>query len=56
MFRFILPDNFKLALLTLELEFVKAKGKNEQVRSSSLVLDISNNSIANVISYTCHSF
>ncbi|XP_058095397.1 vesicle-fusing ATPase [Magnolia sinica] len=29
--RFVPPDNFKLALLTLELEFVKAKGKNEQV-------------------------
>lgn len=55
-FKFILPDNFKLALLTLELEFVKVKGKNEQVRSSSLVLDISDNSIANAISYTCHSF
>ncbi|XXG77398.1 hypothetical protein AAC387_Pa08g1560 [Persea americana] len=34
--RFILPDNFKLALLTLELEFVKAKGKNEQVDAALL--------------------
>ncbi|XP_077229727.1 AAA-type ATPase family protein [Tasmannia lanceolata] len=29
--RFVPPDNFKLAVLTLELEFVKAKGKNEQI-------------------------
>lgn len=31
-FRFIPPDNFNLALLTLELEFVKKGTKNEQVR------------------------
>lgn len=30
-FRFILPDNFELALLTLELEFLKKGDKNEQV-------------------------
>lgn len=54
--RFIPPDNFKLALLTLELEFVKAKGKTEQVRSSSLVLDPSDNSIADAVLYSCHSF
>ncbi|RWR86427.1 vesicle-fusing ATPase-like protein isoform X1 [Cinnamomum micranthum f. kanehirae] len=34
--RFIQPDNFKLALLTLGLEFVKAKGKNEQVDAALL--------------------
>ncbi|KAL5989874.1 hypothetical protein ACLOJK_010769 [Asimina triloba] len=28
--RFVPPQNFKLALLTVELEFVKAKGKNEE--------------------------
>lgn len=30
-FRFIPPDNFDLAMLTLELEFVKKGTKNEQV-------------------------
>ncbi|KAJ8626751.1 hypothetical protein MRB53_020058 [Persea americana] len=29
--RFVPPDNFKLAVLTLDLDFVKAKGKNEQI-------------------------
>ncbi|KAF3774620.1 Vesicle-fusing ATPase [Nymphaea thermarum] len=28
---FVPPDNFKLALLTLDLEFVKAKGRQEQI-------------------------
>lgn len=32
-FRFVPPDNFMLALLTLELEFVKGKtNRTEQVR------------------------
>lgn len=31
--RFILPDEFNLALLTLELEFVKKGTKDEQVHS-----------------------
>lgn len=31
LFRFIPPENFNLALLTLELEFVKKGAKDEQV-------------------------
>ncbi|XP_031494447.1 vesicle-fusing ATPase [Nymphaea colorata] len=29
--RFVPPDNFKLALLTLDLEFIKAKGRHEEI-------------------------
>ncbi|XP_065877660.1 vesicle-fusing ATPase [Euphorbia lathyris] len=36
MSRFIPPDNFNLAMLTLELEFVKKGTKNEQVDAVSL--------------------
>lgn len=35
--RFILPDEFDLALLTLELEFVKKGTKDEQVHGFPLL-------------------
>lgn len=37
--RFVPPEYFNLALLTLELEFVKRGAKDEQVWHSHVVLD-----------------
>jgi hypothetical protein len=40
MLSFVPPDDFKLALLTLELSFVKAKANQEQVHSLLEMIEV----------------
>ncbi|KAG9444477.1 hypothetical protein H6P81_015817 [Aristolochia fimbriata] len=47
--RFIPPDNFNLALLTLELEFFKAKGKSEHIDAVALSQQIKKKFIDQVL-------
>ncbi|GLT52491.1 hypothetical protein SLA2020_258300 [Shorea laevis] len=52
--RFVPPDNFNLALLTLELEFVKKGSKNEQVDAVLLTIQLKKRFINQVVFSTVY--